>query len=89
MARKETMTTSTNRYLREAREWLTAWHPLAVALKRTAEALDLSYTAAVMSQYSKLLDQAEKMRPAQGQAALPGTQPGTPTGAHLIGPRVA
>lgn len=88
MARKETMVTATRRYLRECREWLPATHPLAVALVRTAEALDDSFQTSTMALYSKQVDQLERLRPAAGQGTLPGTAPAAGSLA-LIGPRAA
>ena len=88
MPKPETMTTSTARFLRQARDWLPANHPLAVALRRTAAELDASYQASVMSQYVKLIQTIEARRPATGQAVLPDTAPvAEPDGLHLIGPR--
>lgn len=82
MPAPETMVKSTRRYLRERREWLPATHPLAVALVRTAEQLDRAYQASTMAQYTKQIDQIERMAPAAGQSPLPGAG-----GSSLVGPR--
>ena len=84
MPRKETQTTATRRYLRQCRDWLPAEHPLAVALLRTAEALDGGFQTSTMSIYIKQVEQIEKLKPATGQSLLPGT---SPADLHLVGPR--
>ncbi|NHB85215.1 hypothetical protein G7085_12860 [Tessaracoccus sp. HDW20] len=57
---------------------------LAIALLRTAEALDGAYQTSTMSVYIKQVDQIEKLRPAAGQSVLPGT---SPADLRLLGPR--
>ena len=80
MPAPETMTTSTRRYLRECRDWLPANHPLAVALRLTAAQLDITFQTSTMAQYTKQIDQIERMAPAAGQGSLLPVS-------NLIGPR--